>query len=171
MVVYPKFQRSQMPPKAMPVPMGFAWRVVFGGPYYDKPFGYVGVKLAPEVLADAMIELPIGDFSTPRDLHRTNAVVWMVLNHLAAKDAVFVGCMGGRGRTGLFLALLVKAMGIPNAIGHVRANYHAKAIETKDQEQYVIEYDPPFTRWDLTWLKLRAMRRGLQPTGLGLSPR
>jgi Tyrosine phosphatase family len=154
----------------MLIPMGFTQRVVFGGPYYDKPFGYVGVKLAPEVLADAMIELPIGDYSVPRDLYRTNATVWMVLNFLAEKDAVFVGCMGGRGRTGLFLALLAKSMGVPNPILYVRTHYLPKAIETKDQERYVSEYEPPFSRWDLTWLKLRALRAGRGPTGLGLRP-
>jgi Tyrosine phosphatase family len=161
-------RRNSPPLRTLPLSIGFAQRVVFGGAYYDKPHGFVGVKLAPEVMADAMIELPIVDFSVPRDLNRVNEVVWAVLNHVARKDAVYVGCMGGRGRTGLFFALLTKAVGEPDPIGYVRGNYYCKAIETEAQERYVSLYNPPFTRLDMVSLKLRALWSGLQPGDLGL---
>lgn len=170
MLAYLQSQVPKTAPKAMLLPMGFAKRVVFGGPYLDRPFGYVGVKLAPEVVADAMIELPIHDFSVPRNTARAHEVVWLVLNRLAEKDAVYVGCMGGKGRTGLFLALLAKVMDVPYPIEYVRYHYYARAIENKMQERYIEDYESPFTRWDLTWLKVRAFRAGLKPTGLGLPP-
>jgi protein-tyrosine phosphatase len=53
---------------------------------------------------------------------------------------LYVGCMGGKGRTGLFLAVLAKAWGIKNPVEYVRANYYPHAVETKEQYAYVTNF-------------------------------
>lgn len=51
---------------------------------------------------------------------------------------VFVGCIGGHGRTGLVLSVLVKRMvGIDDAISYVRSNYCKKAVESQEQVDWL----------------------------------
>lgn len=142
------------------------WRRIYAGPYMMKPAGMIGVKLALEVPGPADLMLPIRDFSIPASKQATDKVVWQVLTMVADNRLVYVGCMGGLGRTGLFLALLAKAMGNPNCVGYVRANYNERAIETPLQERYSEMYDLGVTDWEMYKLKWRAVFHGWSPRGI-----
>jgi protein-tyrosine phosphatase len=114
----------------------------------------IGVKLAPEVQAEAQYHLPIRDFSIPPVKLATDRLVFDVLTLLAVNmEPVYVGCMGGRGRTGMFLALLAKTMGVENPIPYVRTFYWQEAIETRIQEKYIDQYVTPLSRWQHWRLK------------------
>ena len=86
---------------------------VIGGPYRDKPEGIKGVKLAQEIDAPYEIKLDIADFSIP-DGGDTFVATLKALDVLERDGVIYVGCMGGIGRTGMFIALLVKAIGYYN---------------------------------------------------------
>ena len=57
----------------------------------------------------------------------------------AATQRVEVGCGGGRGRTGIGLAVMAVLSGVTpeNAVEWVRANYDKRAIETPWQRRWV----------------------------------
>lgn len=57
-------------------------------------------------------------------------------------ESILIHCMGGLGRSGLFCALLLVDAGIApeNAITIVRNTRSPKAIETKEQEQFVRDF-------------------------------
>jgi len=134
---------------------------VMGGAYLKKPRGVAGVKLAEEIDAPCKIDLPIADFSVPnvRDTQTALAKSIAVLNK---HRQIYVGCMGGFGRTGIFLALLTKFAGeqevlrvcrngwrpkqealskCDNPVEWVRANYVPNAVETPEQHQFVKDFD------------------------------
>jgi hypothetical protein len=125
----------------MQVPFGFVSREIYAGPYRDKPKGLFGVKLAQEIPAPCDISVPIRDFGVPTDSAKLREALREVMKRLARREDVYVGCMGGKGRTGLFLALLIKALGKPDPIRYVRVNYDPHAVETKEQERYVEQFD------------------------------
>lgn len=126
--------------------------VFFGGPYVRKPKGMFGVCLLEHPRhtpnGDDEIWLPIPDFETP---NQSDAVVCRVLakaiRAAAGGKAVYIGCAGGKGRTGLFLALLMKALGVRDPIGRVRKYFHPHAVETPEQEDYVRRFDVTPLRW------------------------
>jgi hypothetical protein len=116
---------------------------VMGGPYRQRPRGTIGVKLAREVEAFAHVSIPTVDFKTPP----TRLLMFgldQMLNHLIRGKQVYVGCMGGMGRTGLFMAALCKLWGIPHAIKYVRKNYYHRAVETQAQEKYIRNLHFPY---------------------------
>lgn len=132
--------------------------IVCGGPYIMKPPGMVGIKMALEVpyRLDGSIEIgvPTLDFSVPMvdDLQRglTDAV-----NHILRGEEVYVGCMGGRGRTGLFLAILAKAFGEKSPVEYVRLHYYTRAVETQEQYEFVGEFKIPLKiKLKIWWFKM-----------------
>jgi len=141
----------------------------FNGAYFDLeivggPFdayrpginGEVGVCVRAErVPARADIRLPIHDFDVPGDVSEVDAAIEETLRALLAGQRVYVGCMGGWGRTGLFLALLAKTCGYDDPIAHVRANYTPRAVETKEQEAFVREFDVRPLQHRLFWAAWR----------------
>jgi hypothetical protein len=141
------------------LPLSLGWRGAFfsltitGGPFdgfdrSDYDFGVAVRKEATSIEPD--VRLPIRDFSVPED--PAQVVYALLRTMLAAVDGkkVYVGCMGGWGRTGLFLALLAKAAGIEDPIGYVRQNYTSRAVETAEQEGYVKGFDVAPVRKALT---------------------
>ena len=129
---------------------------VYGGPYSlvdaDKDFG---VKLAPEVAQPYYdVLVPIKDYGVPTEQEFRKGL-FRTLGHLVfrsktAVGRVYVGCAGGRGRTGLFLAGLAKVMseyrGVKHrpkfdAVEYVRENYLLQAVETKEQEDCIAQLD------------------------------
>ena len=151
--------------KCLKLPMGWASRRVYAGPYMDKPDDMLGVKLAEEIDRAYCWNLPIADFSIPLNKTLTDDIVVEVLTMLAEnQEPVYVGCKGGFGRTGVFLSLLFKTMGVPHPIQHVRGNYTQRAVENKLQYEYVQTYVVPLTPWDLLLLKGRAVLHGLSPS-------
>lgn len=58
-------------------------------------------------------------------------------------EKVELGCIGGHGRTGTFLALVAVRAGIQGkaAVKWVKDNYCKEAVESKEQEWYVLAYE------------------------------
>ncbi len=120
---------------------------VFGGPFRQCPLEIgeeevVSLKLAPEIKAPCTFFLPIVDFSVPTT-KQVDTVLPVIMDSILKGDVVYAGCMGGMGRTGLFLAVLAKAWGIPEPVKYVRENYYAHAVETANQAKFVAEYQIP----------------------------
>jgi protein-tyrosine phosphatase len=112
---------------------------VYGGSFYAADTDeYFTVKMAEEINRDCHVSIPTKDFRVPNEFD-LKLGIRQVLEYLAAGGTrdLYVGCMGGRGRTGLFMACLAKAWGKGNPIQHVRKTYLASAVETKQQEEYV----------------------------------
>lgn len=122
---------------------------IYGGPYaafapaQPGEIKRFGICLREEVPRGSVadVHLPIDDFSVPRDpVLVADTIVKAYRAGLGGKD-VFAGCMGGMGRTGLFLAILAKAMGEKDPVPFVRKNYYSRAVETQEQAQYVKDFD------------------------------
>lgn len=78
------------------------------------------------------------DFGLP--LRPRNARVLIVMVYArSARERVEVCCGGGVGRTGTVLTALAMLDGLPfdQALAHVRANYHPRAVETPWQRRYL----------------------------------
>lgn len=118
------------------------WFEVIGGPYVERPDSCVGVKVAKEIARDCDYAVDIIDFSIPKT-QQIDAVLLDVVKHILRGELVYVGCMGGRGRTGLFLAILAKAFGAEAPVQYVRDVYYPHAVETKKQHRFVDEYVVP----------------------------
>lgn len=127
----------------MPLPMsGGVEMVVVGGPYRNKPPGFYGVNLQAEIAPpEFAVRLPIQDFSTPRYPEDVLKTIRMMIEAAFQGEPIWLGCMGGMGRTGLMMSILVKALGIENPVEYVRSNYYEHAVETKPQYDYVMKFD------------------------------
>ena len=152
----------------LPVKLGFNGAYfdfeIIGGPFdayrpgVNADFG-VCVR-AERVPKTADVHLPIHDFDVPRDQSEVDIAIEDTFGALLAGKRVYVGCMGGWGRTGLFLALLAKVAGVADPVGYVRANYTPRAVETKEQMAYVHDFDVLplqsrliWTAWRRRWTK------------------
>lgn len=113
--------------------------MVTGGPFLECPSTMKGVKMAKEIQQPCAVDIPTADFKTP-DRKVLYAGLSKALDLILAGEPVYVGCMGGKGRTGLFLAVLAKAFGVKKPVEYVRANYYAHAVETPEQYQFVKEF-------------------------------
>jgi len=102
------------------------------------------------------IFFPITDMSVPKDVGEFKKMIEWTAVQLIANKSVHVGCIGGHGRTGLFLAALYKYMtGDVDAITYVRKNYCDKAVESNSQidflnQHYGITKVKGFKSWDTT---------------------
>jgi len=86
---------------------------VMGGPYRDRPHEIRGVKLAQEIESTADVVLDIPDFGVPTN-HQVDGALFQALKILTEDGVIYLGCMGGIGRTGMFMAILIKTIGIMN---------------------------------------------------------
>jgi len=113
--------------------------VVTGGPFMDCPPTMKGVKMAKEIVKVCAVDIPTSDFQVPdrKILYRGLS---KAIDLILAGEPVYVGCMAGKGRTGLFLAILAKAFGVKKPIEYVRANYYPHAVETKEQYAFVQKF-------------------------------
>jgi hypothetical protein len=82
------------------------------------------------------------DFGVPDDAAQFAAALRSLLDRARKGDWVEVGCLGGHGRTGTALACLAILCGEPpgDAISWVRVNYCADAVETLEQEAFVVGF-------------------------------
>jgi protein-tyrosine phosphatase len=66
-----------------------------------------------------------------------------LLGRARSGERVEVGCLGGHGRTGTASACLAVLSGHPggDAVNWVRANYCSDAVETPEQEAFVVAVD------------------------------
>lgn len=80
----------------------------------------------------------IPDMGVPKHIQAfRNLIKWTALQ-LKDGKSVFVGCIGGHGRTGLFLAALTTYMiGDKNSITTVRDKYCKKAVESNTQVEWL----------------------------------
>jgi protein-tyrosine phosphatase len=96
-----------------------------------------------QAYADEQIEtihFPIVDFDTPDDPGRMLAILDEIIHRAEQGKNIAIHCFAGRGRTGMFIALLArKALGMEGqqAIDWVRQYF--PAIETDAQENLVRE--------------------------------
>lgn len=149
------------------LPIALGWRggfetfTVYGGPYdaYPGLAAAFGVCVRAERVRPGSydLHLPIDDFSVPNDDEQVRLVLQQTLNAaITGQMPVYVGCQGGWGRTGLFLALLAKACGVRQPVQYVREHYTPKAVETPEQLGYVERLDvSDIHRWvyRLAWRK------------------
>jgi protein-tyrosine phosphatase len=82
------------------------------------------------------------DFGVPDDATHLAAALRAVLDRARAGERVEVGCIGGHGRTGTALACLAILSGHPpgEAVRWVRANYCTDAVETAEQQGFVVGF-------------------------------
>lgn len=119
--------------------------VVMGGPYHDRPKWATGVCMAAELgHLPADIVVATKDFSTP-EVRVLIEGLSKVVTAMGKGKPIYVGCMGGMGRTGLFMAALAKAWGIRDPVKYVRRNYYPHAVETADQFLFVSTLKFPFS--------------------------
>lgn len=133
---------------ALPLSLGWrgAWAniVITGGPFDSYPgrhkaFGVcVRHEMAPP---DKDVHLPIKDFSVPSSSAAVERALLSAFHAALSGKPVYVGCMGGWGRTGLFLALMAKVAGVDKPVEYVREHYTPRAVETKEQYAYVEQFD------------------------------
>lgn len=138
------------------VNIGKVQGVLIGGPYKAKPMKMLGIKMAAEIQASHSVSVPTEDFNVPTLEDLTTGIV-SGLMLLRQSSELYVGCMGGIGRTGLYLAAIRKVqlavefgwtkktldqdrLG-QQAIIQVRAEYLPSAVETKQQQEYIRKLD------------------------------
>lgn len=148
----------------LPWYMGKRRLTIWGGPYAGAPDQAFAVCLREthyKVHMTPDVRLPINDFSIPKQ--PPGEVMQILKKTLAAAlngETVYVGCMGGWGRTGLFLALLAKSVGKADPVTYVRETYSDRAVETEEQKQFVTMFDATQIRWWLFLQRVRAMWGG-----------
>lgn len=130
-------------PRCVPIPLASGKTgYIFAGPTRTRLEGYALVRLAAEIevpIGIVAYNLPVSDFKPLDPLALMDAIP-NILNDLESGVRLYVGCMGGSGRTGTLLALLVAqhpSFDGTAAISYIRQVYKASAIETKEQEWQV----------------------------------
>ena len=138
----------------LPIRMGwpgaFQKIKITGGPFdafngfkQENPQAFGVCVRSERVPGNVDVSLPIHDFEAPPTSALTDvtfALKSALRAALEGKD-VYVGCMGGWGRTGLFMALLAKVAGVKDPVEFVRDNYTPHAVETDVQFKYVKAFD------------------------------
>ena len=84
------------------------------------------------------IQFPIGDFSVPpkKKFNELKKLISNIKKNLILSNPVLIHCNGGKGRSGMIAALVLKAMKEKDTIKKVRENVIG-AIETEEQETFV----------------------------------
>jgi protein-tyrosine phosphatase len=112
-------------------------RRLFGGSFFDapEPGHFLTINLmaeSPQLVSD--IYLPIVDYSIPEDPFAMIQAFEAIRQ--SDKDA-YVGCWGGKGRTGLFMSCFLKYLGQEDALKTVRRDYNEHAVETPEQMAFL----------------------------------
>jgi hypothetical protein len=134
--------------------------VIIGGPFdaFNGGFGVCLDKHSSKA-KDADLLLDVPDFGIPPAALLEKALVTTVDFMLHRPDVpVFVGCRGGIGRTGMFMAALVRSVGVDtlHPVEWVRSHYLRGAVETSAQRGLVMAINTKPV-WDLI-LKDQAKR-------------
>jgi len=163
------------PRKPRRVPLDFAGSsaAIYAGPYLSyrrhrsRP---LLIKMAEEIEAPCDLSVPTVDFGTP-DPGLFKSALRKAADSLISGRPIFVGCRYGQGRTGLFLAALVKLhyeieyrTGVRDwrsqvdPVIAVRNLYYTRAVETLDQERFVRELGLRWmSMWFAFWISPRAI--------------
>ncbi len=84
---------------------------------------------------------PIEDRGVPKNVGEFKKLIEWTAEQLKASASVYCGCIGGHGRTGLFLAALTIVMtGEKDAITVVRSEYCKKAVESASQVDWLVNH-------------------------------
>lgn len=80
----------------------------------------------------------IQDMQVPKDVEEFKKLLNYLKKSLEAGKKVFVGCIGGHGRTGTVFSALVKLMSnIEDSTTYVRENYCKKVVESQTQVDWL----------------------------------
>ena len=84
------------------------------------------------------IQFPINDFSVPpkKKFNELKKLISFIKENLMLSKHILIHCNGGKGRSGMIAALVLKAMKEKDTINKVRENVFG-AIETEEQETFV----------------------------------
>ncbi|HEY0819765.1 MAG TPA: hypothetical protein VGD46_13360 [Rhizobacter sp.] len=112
--------------------VGFDWGMKM--PFPPAPWNPLQAPADTAVHA----KFEIQDMNVPKDKDEFDRMVAYLIDQLAMGKRVHIGCIGGHGRTGLVLAVLVKTiLGEEDAIEWVRTNHCKKAVETSQQVDWL----------------------------------
>lgn len=142
----------------------YLWKTLTltGGPYaqrdrlHPNTFGVCMAKEHGRLPNDVFV--PTVDFSTPPEAEFQVAID-EGLEQLFKGRHVYAGCMGGIGRTGFYIACILKILE-PNVdpIQNVRTRFKGHAVETSAQEQFVRDFDTSkYTRWYLFKMAVKTL--------------
>jgi len=145
----------------------FGAGTLYAGPFRRMSEGspimssMVGINMAKEIPGgDYRVE--VGDFDVPEAGRMLQAILYCYAAH--QRDLrVYIGCMGGVGRTGTFLACWMKVVGARDPVGYVREHYNSHACETKAQERFVRDFPVWAMRW--YWLTHRVRMGAVRALG------
>jgi protein-tyrosine phosphatase len=104
----------------------------------DRDFGlYMDPSWAPTWDAE-LIDWP--DYGLPADNDTAVGQIIAAFTRAKSGQRVEIGCIGGLGRTGTVLSCMAILAGVraDQAVEWVRANYDPHAIETEEQEAWVL---------------------------------
>jgi hypothetical protein len=143
----------------VPLLFGPGWSVrAFGGSYSLRDWellarhgGIFGVRLEEKISNPYAVSFPWPDFGVPA-VEDFEHAMYQVMIQARFHRNLYVGCMGGIGRTGTFLACLHKTAvqmhsgaSVGNSmdhVAHIRSCYLGHAIETKPQEEFITAWNP-----------------------------
>ena len=144
---YPKQPREGIPHLTIKNHAGDTM-YIYGAPFRTCPDDITSVKMAREIPMACDIDIPTEDFSTP-DMEVFTSGINKAMEALLNKGEIFIGCMGGIGRTGLAIAGLLKQhdnmihQSVRPATAyrdHIREHVHPHAIETTHQLEFIESY-------------------------------
>lgn len=141
---------------------------IFGGSFLQYTPGtrrLVGVKMAAEIDRPHEISIPTHDFSVPAVGDMQSGII-SALEYIRDGSDVYAGCMGGIGRTGLFMGCVVSCVNAIHAelarsisgfettakpvdpVAFVRKHYLSHALETQEQQAYARGFNAaPVVDW------------------------
>lgn len=114
-------------------------RRLYGGSFFHAPDEnkFFTINLMKEHPLPCSKYIPITDFSQPLT---PNEFVEAFEDILGQEKDVYVGCFGGRGRTGLFMSCFLKYIGEQSPLRRVREEYHPHAVETEGQWLFLCDF-------------------------------
>lgn len=137
----------------------------------DELYSTPGLEVPWGVAASwPMAWLDWPDFSIPDDPNDAVIAAQWILDHLAEGKRVETGCLGGHGRTGTMLALLLVLQGIRpgTAIERVRDKYCEEAIEGNKQIDLIVAaYESAHGKG---WKKSKAERKKVEDSRPATKP-
>jgi hypothetical protein len=94
-----------------------------------------------EKQARVEVQYSINDMGVPSNVSRFKKMVTWLCSQLQDGKSVHVGCIGGHGRTGTVLsAIVAEALGETDAIQYVRKHYCKRAVESREQVQFLMKH-------------------------------
>jgi protein-tyrosine phosphatase len=110
----------------------------------------------------------IPNWGVPKDIHSFNQCLEKAAIFVNEGCPIFVGCLGGHGRTGLFLSILLFQLTKDRlSLYNLREQYCYKAVETTTQYKFLMDYGLEIYALDYKRVKEKEEQRrtyGKKPT-------